>query len=82
MTDDLWQLVEQCWLVDPRLRPATSDVVQRLMALVGSNGRSARRTSEWGKSVMALPCSPLLESPTLLQGDQTLSLTDNDTIIA
>jgi len=85
VNDALWRLVEKCWQVKPELRPTISDLVRDLVSQLDGECSEAK-SYEWEKGIMPFHSSllalHLAPSPTLLPGDQTLTITNEDTIVA
>jgi serine/threonine protein kinase len=86
--DTLWTLVEKCWQVEPTLRPTIGEVVQKLR--LDTNRHSDSHPYDWvhwdqgivSRLRSPILISPVFETPTRLPDNQTLAITDKDTIIA
>jgi Protein tyrosine and serine/threonine kinase len=84
--DALWEVVEKCWQVQPRLRPTISSVVQGFVSQLDTEKPLAEPSYKWDKGITpilpSLLALHLSSSPTRLGGDQTLSITNEDIIVA
>ena len=65
-TDDLWEMLQQCWLSKPKLRPAIEDVLDRL---------------EWGSATWESP-SLSADSDSQVDGNKDLASATNHHLCA
>ncbi|KAH7923803.1 kinase-like protein [Leucogyrophana mollusca] len=82
LDDTMWELVEQCWAIEPLSRPLSSNVVHELRSHF-TNLQGQESICDWNEDVILDLHSKLVREPSdTTSGDGTWPITDQDIIVA